>query len=231
MSIIVTGCNRGIGEGIASVLINNGYQVTGLNRTRSALADIDEFVQSYDEINCDVSDPEQVKKAIAKVGNVEAVVANAGIRRFGNIEDLSLKDWQDSINTNLNGVFYLAREVLPIFKQFGGYFIVIGSHAEKYPFGQGSAYCASKLGGRAIVDCMIDEARWDNVRATYLSIGSVKNREHGGDESWKLKPEDLGKVVVNLLKLPKNVLIPYMDVRPAKPLRDDKDSIEKLQFV
>ena len=64
-----------------------------------------------------------------------------------------------------------------------------------------------------------------------MSLGSIKNREHGGDESWKLTPEQVGETVVHISYLPKNILIPYIDVRPIKPLKDSRPGIEKLQYV
>jgi NADP-dependent 3-hydroxy acid dehydrogenase YdfG len=226
-SVAITGCNRGIGVGIADVLLAAGLHVIGWNRTPSGRGD-----PGFTEVSCDVRHPEDVARAARQLpGDVAAVIANAGIRRFGPIDALPLEDWKDSVDANLSGVFYLARETLPLLKKNRGYFVVVGSHAEKYPFEEGAAYCATKLALRGFLDCLIAETRYQGVRGTYLSLGSVKNREHGGDESWKLTPADVGEVILSLLRLPENVLIPYLDARPLRPRRDDRVGIEKLQYV
>jgi NADP-dependent 3-hydroxy acid dehydrogenase YdfG len=160
-----------------------------------------------------------------------AVVANAGIRRFGTIEQLPLEDWQASVRTNLDGVFYLARATLSRLARTAGYFIVVGSHAEKYPFEGGAAYCATKLALRGLVDCLIAETRQQGVRATYLSLGAVKNRDHGMDESWKLTPEEVGELVLSLLRLPGKVLVNYLDARPLAPPGEGVAGIARLQVV
>jgi NAD(P)-dependent dehydrogenase (short-subunit alcohol dehydrogenase family) len=224
---VVTGCNRGTGLGIANVLLASGFRVIGWNRTP-----LDRPPAGYTETACDVRDPDAVARAAQGLpADLEAVVANAGIRRFAAVEALSLEDWNDSLQTNLSSVFYLARSTLPALRRNGGCFVVIGSHAEKYPFEEGAAYCATKLALRGLLDCLIAETRHHGVRATYLSLGSIKNREHGGDESWKLTPEDVGRVVLSVLRLPPHVLVPYLDARPLKPLRDERSGIDRLQYV
>jgi NADP-dependent 3-hydroxy acid dehydrogenase YdfG len=226
-SVVITGCNRGIGEGVAAVLLGAGYQVIGWNRTPASLGPA-----GYQEVACDVRSPDDVARAAASLPeNVTAVIANAGVRRFGEIQALRLQDWADSVSTNLSGVFHLARETLPRLVKSRGYFIAVGSHAEKYPFEQGAAYCSTKLAVRGLVDCLIAEARYHGVRGTYLSLGSVKNRDHGGDESWKLTPGHVGQLVLALLQLPGEMLVPYLDARPLTPLRDPRSGIDKLQYV
>jgi NAD(P)-dependent dehydrogenase (short-subunit alcohol dehydrogenase family) len=226
-SIAITGCNRGTGEGIARVLHQAGFRVIGLNRSPPA-----EPVTPFLHVSCDIRNPDDVARAAQQLpDDLTAVVANAGIRRFAEVESLSLQDWKDSVDTNLNGVFYLARATVPLLKKTRGYFVVVGSHAEKYPFERGSAYCSTKLALRGLVDCLIEETRHHGVRATYLSLGSIRNREHGGDESWKLTPENVGQVVLSLLRLPDNILIPYLDARPLQPLRSGKAGIDRLQDV
>jgi NADP-dependent 3-hydroxy acid dehydrogenase YdfG len=135
------------------------------------------------------------------------------------------------VDTNLSGVYYLARATLPLLRTNRGAFIVIGSHAEKYPFEGGAAYCATKLALRGLVDCLIADARHDGVRATYLSLGAIKNRDHGEDEEWKLTPRHVGAVVLAVLCLPEPILVPYLDARPLCPPLDGAAGIGRLQTV
>src|SRR4051812_23580403 len=98
-SVVVTGCNRGIGEGVALVLSHAGYHVIGWNRTLSTVQ------RPWHEVACDVRLSADVERAAAGLPeDTTAVVANAGIRRFGTVEQLSLDDWRASVETNLDGV-------------------------------------------------------------------------------------------------------------------------------
>ena len=223
----ITGCNRGIGKGILQVLLKEGYFVYGLNKTMTS-----NRTKNYSQVYCQLDSVDSIASAVEKLPRkIDLLVINAAIRKFSKIEDFSNKDWLDSVSVNLNGAFFSIREILPRIKKAKGDIIVIGSHAEKYAFDQGSAYCSTKLALRGIVDCLIDEVRYNDVRVTYLSIGSVKNRNHHIEESWKLKPKDLGLVIHSIVSLPKKILIPYIDIRPIKPLKDKRPGIEKLQYV
>lgn len=222
---VITGCNRGLGLGIASVLWNRDYQIQGINRTAS---NIDWY--SYVEHICDVGNPAEVDKI--NIGTeIDVLVLNAGVRHFGNVEELSIDNWQASVNTNLNGVFYVVHKLLDNVKRAKGDIIIIGSHSEKYTFEGGSAYCSTKGALKEFAECLMQEVRYDDVRVSYLSLGSIKNRDHGIDEAWKLTPVDVGKAVYNIISLPKHIMLPYVDIRPIKPLKDSRPGIEKLQYV
>ena len=222
---VVTGCNRGLGLGIASELWKKYYEVQGINRTPASIN-----WYNYAEHICDVGNAEEVDK-INITSDINVLVLNAGIRRFGTVDKLSIEDWQSSVNTNLNGVFYVTRKLLDNVKRAKGDIIIIGSHSEKYTFETGSAYCSTKGALREFAECLMQEVRYDDVRVSYLSLGSIKNRDHGMDESWKLTPEDVGKAVFQIISLPKNIMLPYVDIRPAKPLKDERPGIKKLQYV
>lgn len=233
---LITGCNRGLGCGIAVQLLEEGYMVIGLNRSRTEdrrLTCNPRYIQHI----CDISKPEEVRKTFEyefitnSISGVDLLVCNAGIRRFNTIEKLKEEDWRDSVDTNLNGVFYTVKYCLPFITKSKGDIMIIGSHSEKYTFETGSAYCSTKGALKEFSECLMEEVRYDDVRVSYLSLGSIKNRDHNIDEDWKLLPEQVGDTVVALAKLPKNVLVPYMDIRPAKPLKNLLSGIEKLQCV
>ena len=100
---LITGCNRGLGEGIRNVLLKNGYKVFGLNRTVNNCK-----IEKYVEIECDISSSENIEKIKNQVDEkIDLLVINAGIRRFNKIENMKREDWEASINTNLNGAFYI----------------------------------------------------------------------------------------------------------------------------
>ncbi len=229
---VITGCNRGLGSGIRDVLLKNNFKVYGLNRTETyePCEDLVDGV-NYETVKVDVSSYDEVKnKCLWIPDEIDLLVLNAGIRRFSEIDKMNVNDWNDSVNTNLNGVFYVTRELLPKVIRAKGDIVVIGSHSEKYTFEMGSAYCSTKGALKEFSEVLMQEVRYKDVRVSYLSLGSIKNRDHGINEEWKLKPTEVGEAVYQLHMLPKNIMIPYLDVRPIKPLKDERPGIEKLQY-
>ena len=224
---LITGCNRGLGEGIRNILLKQGYTVIGLNRTLS-----NQKLKNYIEVKCDISNSENIEKAKEKINKkIDLLIINAGIRRFEKIENMKKQDWEDSVNINLNGAFYTLKSFIENVKKIKGDIIIIGSHSEKYTFEEGGAYCSTKLALRGLAECLREELRYEDVRVSYLSLGSIKNRDHNIYEEWKLMPEEVGMTILNIINLPKKILIPYLDIRPLQPLKDEKKGIEKLQYV
>lgn len=224
---LITGCNRGLGEGIRNILLKQGYTVIGLNRTLS-----NQKLENYIEVKCDISDSENIEKTKEKINKkIDLLIINAGIRRFEKIENMKKQDWEDSVNINLNGAFYTLKSFIENVKNAKGDIIIIGSHSEKYTFEEGGAYCSTKLALRGMAECLREELRYEDVRVSYLSLGSIKNRDHNIYEEWKLMPEEVGMTILNIINLPKKILIPYLDIRPLQPLKDEKKGIEKLQYV
>lgn len=224
---LITGCNRGLGEGIRNILLKQGYTVIGLNRTLS-----NQKLENYIEVKCDISNSENIEKTKEKINKkIDLLIINAGIRRFEKIENMKKQDWEDSVNINLNGAFYTLKSFIENVKNAKGDIIIIGSHSEKYTFEEGGAYCSTKLALRGMAECLREELRYEDVRVSYLSLGSIKNRDHNIYEEWKLMPEEVGITILNIINLPKKILIPYLDIRPLQPLKDEKKGIEKLQYV
>lgn len=225
---IVTGCNRGAGEGIRNKLLENGYFVYGINRTSTQCL---ENIQNYREFICDVSDAEKLKEISNQISeNVDLLILNAGIRRFGNISELSFEDFSYSIDVNLKGPFYVVSLFLEKVKKCNGTIVFIGSHAGRYPFGMGAAYCSSKRGVEALAECLMEETRRKGVKVIHLSLGAIKNREHGYEEEWKIKPEELGDAIIQLTKMPENLLFSDINLRPQSPKELEIQGIELMQY-
>ncbi len=176
---------------------------------------------------CDVSRWESVKEFFGDVkqssGGLDILINNAGVGFFGNVEAMTVEDWQATVGTNLSGVFFCSREAIPLMKERGGgYIINIGSLAGKNPFAGGAAYCASKFGLIGFSESLMQEVRYDHIRVSCVMPGSV-NTEFGrsGEQdpatTWKLLPEDVAEVVIGLLELRVGGLASRVEIRPSEP--------------
>ena len=167
---LITGCNRGLGAGIRNILLKEGYCVIGLNKTLSS-----EKIENYTEIACDISKIENIVAIKEKVvEKIDLLIVNAGIRRFEKIENMLVEDWENSVNTNLNGAFYVLNTWIENVKKAKGDIVIIGSHSEKYTFEEGGAYCSTKLALRGLTECLREELRYEDIRVSYLSLRKHK---------------------------------------------------------
>jgi 3-oxoacyl-[acyl-carrier protein] reductase len=149
-------------------------------------------------------------------------VNNAGVGVFKSTAELTVEDWQKTLETNLSGVFYCCHEALPRLKQrVGGYIINISSLAGKNAFASGAAYNASKFGLNGFTEAMMLDHRYDKVRVSYVMPGSVDTEFSSGSAraDWKIAPEDIGEIVLMLLKMPERTLVSRVEVRPSRPLK------------
>jgi NADP-dependent 3-hydroxy acid dehydrogenase YdfG len=150
------------------------------------------------------------------------LVNNAGIGIFKNAADMSPAEWQSIVDTNLSGVFYYCHAAIPHLRRRGGGWILnISSLAATNPFTGGAAYCASKAGLNAFTEALMQEVRYDNIRVTYVMPGSVatgfSGRGEPGKADWKVQPEDIAQMVLDLLAMPPRSLPSRVEMRPSKP--------------
>jgi 3-oxoacyl-[acyl-carrier protein] reductase len=230
-SAIVTGGTKGIGLSIARALLGEGVNVCvsardekGVERTANEIGGTGEGRVAG--AVCDVRDFEQVKAlmehTVAEFGGIDILVNNAGIGIFGRVEDLSPDDFRAVLETNLFGVFYCCHEAIPqMKKRGGGYIINISSLAGANPHPQMAAYNASKFGLNGFSEALMQEVRHDNVKVSYIMPGSV-NTHFGGaepeaDRSWQLQPEDIARVVLDLLHHDTRSLPSRVEIRPSRP--------------
>jgi NAD(P)-dependent dehydrogenase (short-subunit alcohol dehydrogenase family) len=132
------------------------------------------------------------------------------------------EQWSEIIETNLTGVFNATRAAIPHLRRRGGGFIInISSLAGTNPFPRAAAYCASKAGLNAFSEALMQELRYDDIRVSTVAPGSVATGFSSGDASkgadWKVAPEEVAGVVLNLLRHPLRSLPSRVELRPAKP--------------
>jgi NAD(P)-dependent dehydrogenase (short-subunit alcohol dehydrogenase family) len=226
---LVTGGTRGIGRAIAKSLANAGATVVITARDEIAIRRmVDELKPAGGAAGyvCDVRDYEQVKSVFAKVaedlGGVDILINNAGVGTFDTVESTSVEDFRAVLERNLFGVFYCCHEAIPLMKQRGGgYIINVSSLAGTNAHPRMAAYNASKFGLNGFSEALMQEVRHDGIKVSYIMPGSV-NTEFGGDEpgdekSWQLQPDDVARVVMDLLEYPARSLPSRVEIRPSRP--------------
>jgi 3-oxoacyl-[acyl-carrier protein] reductase len=229
-SALITGGTKGIGFGIAEALIKEGVNVAITGRDESvgkkAVADLAKGGKGKALfIAADVRDYKSQQDAVAKVvsewGGLDVLVANAGVGHFASIEDLTIDQWKETIDINLTGVFLSVKSSLEALKKSKGYLITISSLAGTNFFERGSAYNASKFGLTGFTQAAMLDLRKFGIKVTTIMPGSVatefNNHKPGEGDSWKIQIEDLGQMVVDLLKMHPRTLPSKIEVRPSMP--------------
>jgi len=229
----VTGGSRGIGFAVAGSLLRSGDAVavtaTSAGRADDAARELAKLHDATDRVlalTCDVRDAASVEAAMAaaaaRFGGIDVLVNNAGVGVGAPVADLPHEEWRRIIDTNLTGVYYCCKAVLPYLRARGGGWIVsLSSLSSKNPFAGGAAYCASKAALNAFSDALMQEVRHDNIRVSCVLPGSVatgfSGRAPGTGGDWKLQPEDIAEVVVDLLSHPARSLPSRVEIRPSRP--------------
>jgi hypothetical protein len=228
----ITGGTKGIGYGIAQSLINQGVNVAITSRSiASAETSAKRLNQDSKTkakaigLEADVrslaSQEEAVKQVVKQFGKLDIVIANAGLGYFGSIEDLTRNQWNETIDTNLTGVFNSIKASLTALKESKGYYITISSLAGTNFFAGGSAYNASKFGVTGFTQAVMLDLRQYGIKVSTIMPGSVSTHFNGNEpdenDAWKIQIEDIGELVVDLLKMNPRTLPSKIEVRPSMP--------------
>ncbi|HUY13159.1 MAG TPA: SDR family oxidoreductase [Terriglobia bacterium] len=232
---VVTGGTRGIGWSVAKELVSEGAKVFICGRDEKYLKTALEQLRAggkqaeVDGTAADVGEAGQCRRLIRgaaeRFGGIDILVNNAGVGIFKPVDQISVEEWDAVIQTNLSGVFYCCREVIPLMRQRGGgYIFNISSLAGVNPFAGGSAYNASKFGLNGFSEAMMQDIRYDSIRVSYIMPGSVATDFAAAPgskaaEAWKLQGEDIAKAVIDLYKFPSHALASRIEMRPAQPPR------------
>ena len=225
---LVGGSSKGIGLGIAKSLKDEGVKVAITSRSQQTVDKAVSELESIDAgevlgIVADVRSMESQEAAVKKVieawGSLDVLIANAGLGHFASIEDLTADQWNETIDTNLTGVFYSIKSGLDALKKSQGYFITISSLAGTNFFAGGSAYNASKFGLTGFTQAVMLDLRKYGIKTTTIMPGSVATgfSSKSGNDEWKIQIEDLGQMVVDLLKVHPRTLPSKIEVRPTMP--------------
>lgn len=227
---LITGGSKGIGFGIAEALIKQGVKVAITSRSLKAVQEAVDRLKKIGGaevigVESDVRNKSSVDKAVAEVvnrwGQLDILVANAGIGIFGSIETLTEEQWRETIDTNLTGVFNAVKASLEALKKSRGYIITISSLAGTNFFAGGSAYNASKFGLTGFTQAIMLDLRKHGIKVTTIMPGSVathfNHHTPGHADDWKIQAEDIGQLVVDLLEMNPRTLPSKIEVRPTTP--------------
>ncbi|WP_407429866.1 3-ketoacyl-ACP reductase [Arcticibacter sp.] len=219
---LVTGAGKGIGRAIALALADEGVHVGLIARTESDLQRLANEIEAKGVKSAmavaDVSSIDSVSTAVAEIqqalGNVDILINNAGIAKFGKFLDLEPEEWEAQLKVNLFGVYYVTRSVIPqMIERKTGDIINISSTAGLKGAATTSAYSASKFALLGLTDSLMQEMRKHNIRVTALTPSTVvtdlakSSNLINNNEERVMHPEDLAELIISQLKLNRRVFV------------------------
>lgn len=224
----ITGGSKGIGYGVAKKLLQTGLKVAISGRTEETIQQAAAELSKFGEVlgvTSDVTEPEDEIRAINEIlktwGQLDVVLANAGLGRFAPVDELSYEDWQAMISTNLDGVFYTLKASVEALKKSKGYYITLASLAGTNFFPSGAGYNASKFGVVGFTQAAMLDLRKYDIKVSVIMPGSVathfNNNDPSAKDAWKIQPEDIGDLVEDLLLMHPRTLPSKIEVRPSRP--------------
>jgi len=224
----ITGGSKGIGYAVAEKLIAAGMKVAISGRTLKTVETAAQYLGATENvlaIESDVtelnSEKEAIQNIIDKWGQLDVVIANAGVGHFAPIDEMSEEQWHHMIATNLNGVFHTLKASVQALKKSKGYYMTLASLAGANFFASGAGYNATKFGVVGFTQAAMLDLRKYGIKVTTIMPGSVatyfNNNEPSEKDAWKIQPEDIGKLVVDLLTMHPRTLPSKIEVRPSRP--------------
>jgi 3-oxoacyl-[acyl-carrier protein] reductase len=227
---LITGGSKGIGYGVAECLIKEGVKVAITSRSQQAAdeaaARLNQLKDGYAlgfaaDVRDLASQQHVVDELVEQWERLDYVIANAGVGHFAPIQEMTPQQWQETIDINLTGVFNTAKATIAKLQKTEGYFISIASLAGTNFFEKGAAYNASKFGLVGFTQAIMLDLRAEGIKVSTIMPGSVATEfaDHVPTEAdaWKIQPEDIGKLVVDLLKMHPRTLPSKIEVRPTIP--------------
>jgi NADP-dependent 3-hydroxy acid dehydrogenase YdfG len=233
----ITGATSGIGKATAQLLAKNNFQLIVCGRRKEKLDELVEELKTDTEIfslQFDVSKKEEVTKAISslpdKFQKIDVLINNAGnAHGLNSIQDGSLDDWDAMIDSNLKGLLYVSRAIIPkMVAQNNGFIVNIGSIAAKDVYANGNVYCATKHAVDALNKAMRIDLNKYNIRVSGIHPGAVntefsKVRFKGdikkADAVYKgfnaLKAKDIADIIHFVITRPYHVNIEDLVVYPT----------------
>lgn len=243
---LITGGGQGLGETIGKILAKEGIIVIlgdiQVDKVKKVAEEIIHSNGKAEGILLDVTDNNSIDHAvnmiIQKYKRIDILVNNAGLDYTKPIQDFSVEEFDHELNVNLRGPFLLCRRIVPfMYKQKSGHIINIGSTAGITAWEYTTAYHTTKWGLRGLSYGLYTEAKWHNVKVTFLIPGGINtahNTERNPNEnwSWLQPPENVAECIAFILKLSGVTTIPEMMITPLADwsIFPKSDRIEKYLY-
>jgi 3-oxoacyl-[acyl-carrier protein] reductase len=211
---IVTGAGTGVGRATALALAGEGVSTVLVGRRRDRLGETAALVAAGRgtalvtpaDVADEIAVADVVARAVAQFGGIDVLINAAAVGLYGPVERYSLHAWQQTMATNLTGVFLLCRAVLPSMRERGGGTIVsIGSGAGKQGYADLAAYSASKFGLIGFMESLAAEVGGRTVAEKQAAIAAGKRY---------LNPEDVADAILYLLRQPAHAWTQELNLWP-----------------
>jgi 3-hydroxy acid dehydrogenase/malonic semialdehyde reductase len=236
---LITGASSGIGEATASLLAHNGYDLILTARRNDRLKKVASEIRTKTgrrilDFVFDVRNQVEVQKNISSLKdgweNIDVLVNNAGLAAgLNTIQDGLVDDWERMIDTNIKGLLYMSKAVIPLMvKRNSGHIVNIGSIAGKEVYPNGNVYCGTKYAVDAITKGLRIELLPQHIRVTSICPGAVETefstvRFHGDTDRAKnvykgftpLNATDIADAILWVVTRPAHVNINDMLVMPT----------------
>lgn len=197
---LITGGGSGLGEAAARILAQEGAKVAVLGRTEDEIEQVAQSITTSDgeaiHIVADISDPQSMQQAVQRVierwSRLDIVFANAGINGvWAPIEDLTVEEWQETININLNGTFYTIKAAAPHLKKNGGSVIITSSVNGTRIFSNtgATAYSCTKAAQVAMAKMLALELAKHRVRVNVICPGAIESEIDDNTEKRNVEKE------------------------------------------
>lgn len=236
--VLITGASSGIGAACAKVFANAGAKLILAARRLERLQELVELSDTtsvqFHLLQLDVSDRSAVESAISSLppawSEIDILINNAGLSRgLDKLHEGDIQDWEEMIDTNIKGLLYLTRYVVPgMVKRDRGHVVNIGSIAGHQTYPNGNVYCGTKAAVRAISEGLKQDLLGTPIRVSSVDPGMVETefsevRFHGDSDRAKkvyqgvtpLTPDDVADVVFFCVTRPSHVNINEVVLMPV----------------
>lgn len=239
MAILITGASVGFGAAMAKTFVQAGYCVIGTARRKNKLIDLQkELGEKFQPIVMDVRDKNSIQAALKHLDTlpepfrqIDCLINNAGLALgLEKAHEADFHDWETMIHTNIIGLTYLTRQILPqMVARQSGYIINIGSIAGNYPYAGGNVYGATKAYVRQFSLNLRADLHGTGVRVSNIEPGLVGGSEFSnvrfkGDDARAtqlyenanaLTPQDIANTALWLYQCPPHMNVNCIEIMPT----------------
>lgn len=238
-TVLITGATSGIGRSCAYKFAKAGEKIIITGRRKERLESVARDLEQQYKANVlalpfDITQREQVNDAVSSLPpefrKIDILINNAGLALgLKPVDEGDLDQWETMINTNVKGMLYMTRAVVPIMiDQGAGHIINIGSIAGKEAYPNGNVYCATKAAVDSLTKSMRIDLLTKNIKVTQVAPGAVETEfsmvrfsgnKDAADSVYKgyqpLTPDDIADIILYIANLPSHVNINDILIMPA----------------